>query len=246
VSEPETQRKQIEVIDVTNMSDREINKMLKERFGNNFVRVLLGDYYLSKGLSWVNANITYMDREECEKNGYFYYDIECFDVPAKDVLLLLKTVNNTEDERTYFTYEAVLRTKDVTLFGVKVEEKGDKKVFTKKYEDGEIEIETNKDELVTRMKARTDGIEIEAHLKDGSDVLTITKYYGDGTTESLSYTFSPGNPNYEDPWCVYDLWYYNDYLKEKSIMPLIKDLLDCVKYFAGTLIKDEEEEEDEY
>ncbi len=122
----------------------------------------------------------------------------------------------------------------------KEKEKDGKKVITKEYEDGKLKIETNEDDFIKKVKVESSNIEIEAYPEDGCDIVTITKYYNDETVETFSYTFTPGNANYEDPWYLNDIWYYNDYLRETSIMPLINDIISYIKDAIDNVIKDED------
>ncbi len=235
-----SEEREIKIVDITGMGDDEINKILKRMFGNNVKRVWLGDYYPSMKSPWINGSVEHIDYEQCVENGYFYYDSQCFSIPSKDVLLLLVSVEKTDDERVYYSYDAVIRSDDLASYGVEIKEEDDKKIITKKYENGKIVIEANEDDLVTKMKAESDEIEIEAHFEDSADVVTVTKHYSDGTVETFTYTFTPGSPNYEDPWYLNDVEYYNDYLKKTSIMPLIKDILDRIKDMLENIVKYED------
>ncbi len=125
--------------------------------------------------------------------------------------------------------------------GVKVTEKEDKKIIEKVYEDGKLVLELNEDGFIHSMKAELeDTIEIKACVGDGQDRTEITYYYRDGSVETVVHTFTPGSPNYEDPWYILSIDYYRDYLKSRTIRKLIVDILDSIKYDVENIEVDEE------
>jgi hypothetical protein len=237
--------REIKLVDVTDMSEQELHTMLKRKFGNDIDVVFMGDLYLSKGLGWSNANTTSLSDEECIQEGYLLYDTECFTIPAKDVLMIITYTENTEDERTYFEYYAVLRDKDLRSYGVKIKESGNKKIFTKKYKDGMIRIETNKDDEVIKTRIKTKDIKMDIGLQAYDMIVKVKQHYDDGCESNFKYRFTRINKDHELPWYLDDIYYYRLYLKKKSVMPLIEIIMWNIKGYIWNDNKNDEERDKE-
>ncbi len=158
--------------------------------------------------------------------------------PAKRTIEILKDIKN-ENMMVTVNYDKEYDKAEIDyllqggidpgIWGVEITQENEKKIIRKRYEDGKLELEIDEHGHVDRMKAETNHIEVEANAKEGYDETKITKYYNDGSVQSFVHTFMPGNANYEDPWYILDVDYYNDYFKEKSIMPLIIHILKNIR-----------------
>jgi len=111
----------------------------------------------------------------------------------------------------------------------------------KKFEDGKLMLIVDPDGYVKGMNAEfRHQIKIEAYYTEKTDEVTITRFYRDGSIETMMYAFEPGRPGYEAPWFINDIDYYHDYLKEKSMKKLVEDILSYIKNQIDYMIKNVE------